>query len=140
MRNNDKRDYKKAVIFIIGIALIIAVLSIFAVFSASIMYWLGFEYESVGSFILYFIIGSFVSYPMNLIAGALPKALLKLKKISKSPAIFLYMVLDTIATFLGFYLVDVSMSSVSSSNISLLVLALIFAALAISDITEKTND
>ena len=140
MSNNDKRESKKAVIFIIGIALIIAVLSIFAVFSASIMYWLGFEYESVGSFILYFIIGSFVSYPMNLIAGALPKALLKPKKISKSPAIFLYMVLDTIATFLGFYLVDVSMSSVSSSNISLLVLALIFAALGISDITEKTND
>ena len=80
MSNNDKRESKKAVIFIIGIALIIAVLSIFAVFSASIMYWLGFEYESVGSFILYFIIGSFVSYPMNLIAGALPKALLKLKK------------------------------------------------------------
>lgn len=50
------------------------------------------------------------------------------------------MVLDTIATFLGFYLVDVSMSSVASSNISLLVLALIFAALGISDITEKTND
>ena len=53
MSNNDKRESKKAVIFIIGIALIIAVLSIFAVFSASIMYWLGFEYESVGSFILY---------------------------------------------------------------------------------------
>ena len=140
MSNNDKRESKKAVIFIIGIALIIAVLSIFAVFSASIMHWLGFEYESVGSFILYFIIASFVSYPMNLIAGAFPKALLKLKKISKSFAVFLYMVLDTIATFLGFYLVDVSMSSVESSNISLLVLALIFAALGISDITEKTND
>ena len=40
MSNNDKRESKKAVIFIIGIALIIAVLSIFAVFSASIMYWL----------------------------------------------------------------------------------------------------
>lgn len=140
MSNNNKRESNKTVIFIIGIALIIAVLSIFAVFSASIMHWLGFEYESVGSFILYFIIASFVSYPMNLIAGAFPKALLKLKKISKSFAVFLYMVLDTIATFLGFYLVDVSMSSVESSNISLLVLALIFAALGISDITEKTND
>ena len=140
MSNNNKRESNKTVIFIIGIALIIAVLSIVAVFSASIMHWLGFEYESVGSFILYFIIASFVSYPMNLIAGAFPKALLKLKKISKSFAVFLYMVLDTIATFLGFYLVDVSMSSVESSNISLLVLALIFAALGISDITEKTND
>lgn len=140
MSNNNKRESNKTVIFIIGIAIIIAVLSIFAVFSASIMHWLGFEYESVGSFILYFIIASFVSYPMNLIAGAFPKALLKLKKISKSFAVFLYMVLDTIATFLGFYLVDVSMSSVESSNISLLVLALIFAALGISDITEKTND
>ena len=49
----------------LGTVLIIAVLSIIAIFSSAIMRLLGFEYESVGGFILYFIIASIVSYPMN---------------------------------------------------------------------------
>lgn len=139
MSNNEDKNSKKAIIFIIGIALIIAVLSIFAIFSASIMNLLGFEYDSIGSFILYFVIASFVSYPMNLIAGALPKALLKLKKISKQVAMFIYIVLDTVATSLGFYLVDISMSSVSSSIISIVVISLIFAVLGVNEISEKAK-
>lgn len=139
MSNNEDKKSKKAIIFIIGIALIIAVLSIFAIFSASIMNLLGFEYDSIGSFILYFVIASFVSYPMNLIAGALPKALLKLKKISKQVAMFIYIVLDTVATSLGFYLVDISMSSVSSSIISIVVISLIFAVLGVNEISEKAK-
>lgn len=139
MSNNEDKESKKAIIFIIGIALIIAVLSIFAIFSASIMNLLGFEYDSIGSFILYFVIASFVSYPMNLIAGALPKALLKLKKISKQVAMFIYIVLDTVATSLGFYLVDISMSSVSSSIISIVVISMIFAVLGVNEISEKAK-
>lgn len=139
MSNNENKKSKKAIIFIIGIALIIVVLSIFAIFSASIMNLLGFEYDSIGSFILYFVIASFVSYPMNLIAGALPKALLKLKKISKQVAMFIYIVLDTVATSLGFYLVDISMSSVSSSIISIVVISLIFAVLGVTEISEKAK-
>ena len=72
--NNNKRE--KIIIFILGAVLIIAVLSIISTFSSAIMRLLGFEYESVGGFILYFIIASIVSYPMNLVAGAFPKALL----------------------------------------------------------------
>ena len=59
--NNNKRE--KIIIFILGAVLIIAVLSIIAIFSSAIMRLLGFEYESVGGFILYFIIASIVSYP-----------------------------------------------------------------------------
>ena len=77
--NNNKRE--KIIIFILGAVLIIAVLSIIAIFSSAIMRLLGFEYESVGGFILYFIIASIVSYPMNLVAGAFPKALLNLDRI-----------------------------------------------------------
>ena len=73
MDNNSNKNREKIITFIICSVLIIAVLSIIAVFSGAIMRLLGFEYESVGSFILYFVIASIVSYPMNLIAGALPK-------------------------------------------------------------------
>ena len=100
---------------------------------------LGFEYESVGGFILYFIIASIVSYPMNLVAGAFPKALLNLDRITREMAVCMYVLLDTITTFFGFYIVDYFMPSVSANTISRIVLALVFALFGISDVKKKES-
>ena len=100
---------------------------------------LGFEYESVSGFILYFIIASIVSYPMNLVAGAFPKALLNLDRITREMAVCMYVLLDTITTFFGFYIVDYFMPSVSANTISLIVLALVFALFGISDVKKKES-
>ena len=113
MNNNSNKKREKIITFIFGALLIIIVLAIIAIFSGAIMRLLGFEYESVGGFILYFIIASVVSYPINLIAGALPKALLNLDRITREIAVCMYVLLDTIATFYGFYIVDYFMPSVS---------------------------
>ena len=113
MDNNSNKEREKIITFILGALLIIVVLAIIAIFSGAIMRLLGFEYESVGGFILYFIIASVVSYPINLIAGALPKALLNLDRITREIAVCMYVLLDTIATFYGFYIVDYFMPSVS---------------------------
>ena len=137
MDNNSNKKREKIITFIFGALLIIIVLAIIAIFSGAIMRLLGFEYESVGGFILYFIIASVVSYPMNLVAGALPKALLNLDRITREIAVCMYVLLDTIATFYGFYIVDYFMPSVSANTISLIVLALVFALFGISDIKKK---
>ena len=137
MDNNSNKEREKIITFILGALLIIVVLAIIAIFSGAIMRLLGFEYESVGGFILYFIIASVVSYPINLIAGALPKALLNLDRITREIAVCMYVLLDTIATFYGFYIVDYFMPSVSANTISLIVLALVFALFWISDIKKK---
>ena len=137
MDNNSNKKREKIITFILGALLIIVVLAIIAIFSGAIMRLLGFEYESVGGFILYFIIASVVSYPINLIAGALPKALLNLDRITREIAVCMYVLLDTIATFYGFYIVDDFMPSVSANTISLTVLALVFALFGISDIKKK---
>lgn len=137
MDNNSNKKREKIITFIFGALLIIIVLAIIAIFSGAIMRLLGFEYESVGGFILYFIIASVVSYPINLIAGALPKALLNLDRITGEIAVCMYVLLDTIATFYGFYIVDYFMPSVSANTISLIVLALVFALFGISDIKKK---
>ena len=137
MDNNINKKREKIITFIFGALLIIIVLAIIAIFSGAIMRLLGFEYESVGGFILYFIIASVVSYPINLIAGALPNALLNLDRITREIAVCMYVLLDTIATFYGFYIVDYFMPSVSANTISLTVLALVFALFGISDIKKK---
>ena len=137
MDNNSNKKREKIITFIFGALLIIIVLAIIAIFSGAIMRLLGFEYESVGGFILYFIIASVVSYPINLIAGALPKALLNLDRITREIAVCMYVLLDTIATFYGFYIVDYFMPSVSANTNSLIVFALVFALFGISDIKKK---
>lgn len=139
MDNNSNKKREKIITFIFGALLIIIVLAIIAIFSGAIMRLLGFEYESVGGFILYFIIASVVSYPINLIAGALPKALLNLDRITREIAVCMYVLLDTIATFYGFYIVDYFMPSVSANTISLIVLALVFALFGISDVKKKES-
>ena len=84
-------------------------------------------------------IASIVSYPMNLVAGAFPKALLNLDRITREMAVCMYVLLDTITTFFGFYIVDYFMPSVSANTISLIVLALVFALFGISDVKKKES-
>lgn len=139
MNNEKKPKREKRIVFLIGAALIIGALSLFAIFSSAVMGVLGFTYESLGGFILYFIIASVVSYPLNLIAGALPKALLGIGRMSKGPAVCLYVLLDTAATFCGFGLVDSFMPSVSANGASIAVLALVFALFGLGDLKGKTD-
>ena len=74
----DNKD--KIIPFIISGMIFIGMLSIIALVSGTIMRLFGFQYESIGSIILFFIIATVVSCPLSLIAGALPKALSELKE------------------------------------------------------------
>lgn len=85
----------------------------------------GFRYQSMGSIILFFVIATNVSYPINIIAGGLPKAFYKLERISKYNAIFLYLVLDTITTCIGLMIVDYCMSTISASDLPILAISFI---------------
>lgn len=87
----------------------------------------GFTYASVGSIILFFLIATLISFPLNLIAGALPKALYSLQGINKVNAFILYLTLDAVVTSLGLIIVDYYMSSVSASSISIISISLLLA-------------
>ena len=93
----------------------------------------GFQYESVGSIILFFIIATIMSFPLNLIASAFSKALLKLGKINWRTAFILYLVLDTVATSFGLKVVDYYMPTVSATNISIIIISLLFAFMGKDD-------
>lgn len=120
--------------------LFIIVLSILALISGAIMKVFGFEYRSIKSIILFFIIASIISYPLELIAGAFPKALLSLNKISVSTSIALYLILDTFVTFWGLKFTDYCMQTISAKDISVFVVSLIFALFGVSDIKKFSYD
>ena len=131
----DNKD--RIITFIICGAIFIGMLSIIALVSGTIMKLLGFQYESIGSIILFFIIATIMSFPLNLIAGALPKALYELERISKLDALILYLTLDTIATSFGLKIVDYYMSSVSATTLSIVVISFLLALPGRDDFKDK---
>lgn len=104
--NFFRKNKEQFITFIACGTIFIVALSVIALLSGTIMRFFGFRYDSIGSMILFFIITTIVSYPMNLIAGGLSKALYQIKRINKNRAIVLYLILDTIATYLGLMIVD----------------------------------
>lgn len=130
---NFKIDKEKFKTFAICGMIFLLILSIIALISGSIMKIFGFQYESVGSIILFFIIATIMSFPLNLIASAFSKALLKLGKINWRTAFILYLVLDTVATSFGLKVVDYYMPTVSATNISIIIISLLFAFMGKDD-------
>ena len=118
---------EKIITIILCGSVFIVILSIIALVSGSIMRLFGFQYESLWSIILFFIIAAVISFPLNLIAESFPNSLFMEKRISKNYAIVLYLVIDTIATALGLTIVDYYMSSVSASTISIIVISFLLA-------------
>lgn len=137
MKEFWNRNKEKIVTFLICGALFVGVLSIIALIGGAIMRLFGFYYTSVGSIILFFIIATIISYPFSLLAGALPKALLVLEKIDKQSAVIMYLLLDTIATFMGLKIVDYFMQSISATTISIIIISFILALFGMSDFNDK---
>ena len=131
----DNKD--KIITFIICGTIFIEMLSIIALVSGTTMKLFGFQYESIGSIILFFIIATIMSFPLNLVAGALPKALYELERISKLDALILYLTLDTIATSFGLKIVDYYMSSVSATTLSIVVISFLLALPGRDDFKDK---
>lgn len=140
IERNIQKNKEKIVIFLSSGALLLIVVSILALFSGAIMKIFGFEYYSIGSIILFFIIATIISYPLSLLVEAGSKALLSLNKLSVEITKLLYIVLDTFVTFWGLKITDYYMQSVSAKDISILVISLIFALLCVNDIGKTSNE
>ena len=138
MKNN------KLIKDILGLGLIIIVIliivSVIAIFAGAIMQFFGFRYNSVCDIILFFLISTIISLPINFIAEGLPKALLKLKKLNLYSARIIFVLLDTIATAIGMTIVYQCMPNVSATDISILVISFILAILSIKDIKENKEE
>ena len=118
------------------IIVILIIVSVIAIFAGAIMHFFGFRYDSVWDIIIFFLISTIISLPINFIAEGLPKALLKLKKVNLYSARIIFVLLDTIATAIGMTIVDYCMPNVSATDSSILVIAFILAILSIKDIKK----
>lgn len=136
MKKLGNTNKEKIVTFLIGGVLVVGVLSIIALICGAVMRLFGFYYTSVGSVVLFFIIATIISYPLNLLASALPKALLALEKINKQSAVIMYLLLDTVATFIGLNIVDYFMQSISATTISIIIVSFVLALFGMSEVNN----
>lgn len=136
MKKLGNTNKEKIVTFLIGGVLVVGVLSIIALICGAVMRLFGFYYTSVGSVVLFFIIATIISYPLNLLASALPKALLALEKINKQSAVIMYLLLDTVATFIGLNIVDYFMQSISATTISIIIVSFVLALFGMSEMND----
>ncbi len=120
--------------------LIFGVFSLVALFGGAIMHFFGFTYESAGSLILFFVITGLAGFPCEILANALPMALLHMGKISKTAARVLFVLLDTTVTVFFMLLVDYLMDSVAATDLSVIVIAFIMAMGSVKDIRERPED
>jgi len=127
--------------FLIMIGIIVAIISLVAVFGGALMTMFGFTYQSVGSIILFFAVSGILAFPIELFVKAIPKVLFShFKKINAFEAKVIFVVLDTTLSMIMLSLVDYYMKNVSATSVSLFVVSLVMALLSMNDVTEKKDD
>ena len=121
----------KLVGFLVIVGIIVAIVSVVAIFGGALMKLFGFTYQSMGSIILFFVISGILAFPIELFVKAIPKVLFShFKKINE---------LETVLSMIMFSLVDYFMKSVSATPISLFVVSLIMSLLCMNDVIEKKD-
>lgn len=137
---NIKNTLGKIIGFLLIVGIIVAIVSLIAIFGGALMKIFGFTYQSVGSIILFFAISGILAFPIELFVKAIPKVLFShFKKINTFEAKVVFIILDTSLSMIMMSLVDYYMKSVSATSISLFVVSLVMALLCMNDVTENED-
>ena len=107
--------------------LVLGILTGIAIIGGAAMAFLGLRYRSVVSVVLFFGIAALAGFPLEVLATALPKALLALGKLPPKGARALGFFLDAGATALVMTAVDSWMPSISATPASILAISLLLA-------------
>ena len=120
--------------FLLSAALLLAVFAGVVFLGGGLMKLFGFEYSSKGSLFLFFLLTALAGFPLEVLAQALPKALLQMELLSRTAARVLFVVLDTAVTAAAMLLVDGAMRSVWAPFPAILAVALAMALTSVKDI------
>ena len=120
--------------FALSAALLLAVFAGVVFLGGGLMRLFGFEYSSKGSLFLFFLLTALAGFPLEVLAQALPKALLQMELLSRTAARVLFVVLDAAVTVAAMLLVDGAMRSVCAPFPAILAVALAMALTSVKDI------
>ena len=137
MKERIKKLCTAAIAYGLIVGIIVAIVAMIAYFGGAVMKVFGFEYESPGSIVWFFLFTAIAGFPAETIAKAFPRALLSLEKITVRGAKVLFVILDTAVTAVSMAIVDYFMDSVTATDASILAISLILALLSREDFDER---
>ena len=137
LKERIKKLCTAAIAYGLIVGIIVAIVAMIAYFGGAVMKVFGFEYESPGSIVLFFLLTAIAGFPAETIAKAFPRALLSLEKITVRGAKVLFVILDTAVTAVSMAIVDYFMDSVTATDASILAISLILALLSREDFDER---
>ena len=120
--------------FALSAALLLAVFAGVVFLGGGLMKLFGFEYTSKGSLFLFFLFTALAGFPLEVLAQALPKALLQMEVVSRAAARVLFVALDTGVTTAAMLLVDGAMKSVYAPLPAILAVALVMALTSVKEV------
>ena len=123
----------------IVVIFLIAIIAVFALFGGAIMRIFGFQYDSVMSIIIFFVVVTVIGFPAETLSLALPRALLSLNKITIRTAKIVFVILDALSTAITMAVVDYFMESVSAKDIAILVISILIALISMRDVDQLEN-
>lgn len=139
MKNSMKRIVKAVIGYGMVAIILIGVIAVLAIFGGAIMGVFGFEYDSVRSMILFFVVVAVAGFPLETLALALPRALRSLGRMTTREAKILFVILDVIATMITMTVIDYFMSSVRASDLAILVIAVLMAVTSMKDVDKGSE-
>ena len=113
------------------LARMLAVVAALALVGGNFMTLFGFRYRSVGHLILYFLLVELVSFPLDGLCQVFPRALYQMGKVNRLQGNLLYIPVDTMCTYLAFWLVDQNMSQVSATGLSIWIISFVLALVTV---------
>lgn len=125
----------KIVSVLIGAALFLAValpvVFLESVIGGFIMKLFGFRYDSMQSVFLFFMVAAVADAPLEILAKALPKAMMSLGWIRKSGSFVLWYVLDMLFEMMTLAGADLFMDSVRAEAAGILVVSALSSAITV---------
>lgn len=137
-----KKTNKKTVIITALLLLVIFLAGMFvaSLVGGAIMKFFGFEYNSLLSLFLFFLIPNMVCFLLSNIIEILPKVLyFEFSVITKRQAMVLYVILDTIVSMFAYAVTDYFMTSVKAGDAAIFVVSLVFALWGMKDVVTKDD-
>lgn len=128
--------------FLVGtlcILFLLLVFSLVAVFYGGVMSCFGFEYRSLWSLLLFFMVTGFITFPVEALYTYSIKQAINMEKISQTKGKILFCLFDFISNFLAMVLVEHVMDSISANLLGFATGALLFSLTSVGDIKKTPN-
>ena len=123
--------------YLLGFAVVIAVIAVISLGGGMVMSFFGFQFESPFAVVLFFLASTAISYPLIRLLTQIPRIMCVQNLITKGAASALYIALGTVANAVCFYVLDLMMDNISATFPAILVISALLALPGVKDVDKR---